>query len=81
MTWGARLFSGIGLKILSVVAVVGAVLAVLAGAKSAGRNAERVDALRRTMKSVEKRNEVERDVLRSGGDAARERLLDKWTRD
>lgn len=81
LSWGAKLFTGIGLKILAGVAIAGAVLAVLAGAKSAGRNAERVDALKRTLKSVEARNEIENDVARTGGGAARERLRDKWTRD
>lgn len=76
-----KLFSGIGLKIMGGLAIVGAVVAVLAGAKSAGRNAERVDAMRRTLKSVETRNAIERNVTRSGGDAARKRLLDRWSRD
>lgn len=73
--------SGVGLKIMGALAAVGAVAAVLLGARQAGRNAERVDAMRRTLKSVEVRNEVERDVLRAGGDAAVEQLYDKWSRD
>lgn len=76
-----KIFSGIGLKILAGVAIFGAVLAVLAGARSAGRNAERVDGMRRTLESVEKSNAVEREVMRTGGDAARKRLLDNWARD
>lgn len=75
------MFSGIGLKVMAGLAIVGAILAILAGAKSAGRKAERVDAMKRTIKSVETRNEVEREVMRLGGDVAHERLLDKWTRD
>jgi len=76
-----KLFSGIGLKIMGGLAIVGAVLAVLAGAKSAGRNAERVDAMRRTLKSVETRNEVENEIARSGGDDAVKRLRERWSRD
>jgi mannose/fructose/N-acetylgalactosamine-specific phosphotransferase system component IIC len=75
------MFSGVGLKVMAGLAIVGAILAILAGAKSAGRQAERVDAMKRTLKSVEDRNEVEREVMRLGGDVARERLLDKWSRD
>lgn len=73
--------SGVGLKVMGALAAIGAVAAVLLGARQAGRNAERVDAMRRTLKSVEVRNEVEREVLRSGGDAAHKRLLDEWSRD
>lgn len=76
-----KLFTGIGLKILGAVAIAGAVTAVLLGARSAGRNAERVDALHRTLKSVEKSNEIEREVARTRGDDARQQLLDKWSRD
>lgn len=77
----AKLFTGLGLKIMGGLAILGAVAAVLLGARQAGRNAERVDAMRRTLKSVEVRNDVERKVLRSGGDAARKQLLDGWSRD
>lgn len=77
----SSLFTGLGLKILAGVAIAGAVLAVLAGARQSGRTAERVGALKRTFEHVEKANEIERDVMRAGGDAARQQLLDKWTRD
>jgi len=81
MTFISSLLSGVGLKIAGVAAAIIAVLAVLSGAKSAGRKAERVDAMRRSLKSVEVRNEVEREVQRIGGDDARQRLLDRWSRD
>lgn len=66
---------------MGALAAIGAVAAVLLGARQAGRNAERVDALRKTLESVENRNAVERDVLDSGDDVARKRLLDRWSRD
>ena len=81
MPFLGSLFTGIGLKIMAGVAIAAAVAAVLLGARQSGRTAERVDALKRTFENVEKANEIERDVMRAGGDAARERLLDRWARD
>lgn len=48
-----------------------AVAAVLLGARSAGRKAEQVDQLKRTLKSVEQSNAIEREIddsyRRNGG--------------
>lgn len=50
------------LTILGWVAAAMAVLAILAGARNAGRKAEQVEALKRNLRKVEKSNEVEREV-------------------
>ena len=55
-----------GLRIASWFAIIGAVLVVLFGARQAGRNAERVERLRRTI-------EVQREQL----DAAARRPRDR----
>lgn len=49
MPFLGNLLGGIGLKIMGGLAIVGAVLAILAGARSAGRNAERVESLTKTL--------------------------------
>ena len=54
------------LRLAAVVAIIGAVGAVLFGARQAGRNAERVERMRRT-------NEVQREQL----DAAARRPRDR----
>lgn len=67
------------LKALAGLAIVGAVLAVLVGAKNAGRTAERVEGMRRQLDNVKERQDVESHV--AGADPAeRKRLRDKWTR-
>lgn len=81
MNFLGSIFGGIGLKILTGLAIAAAVAAVLFRAHNAGRSAERVDSMRRTLKHTEERNAVEREVMRIGGDAAVERLHAKWSRD
>lgn len=49
MPFLGNLLGGIGLKIMGGLAIVGAVLAILAGARNAGRNAERVESLTKTL--------------------------------
>jgi hypothetical protein len=76
----ASLMSGLGLRVGIALAATVAVLAVLVGARNVGRQAERVDALKQTLKNAETRRDVEDDVRRSGAGAAG-RLRDGWSRD
>ena len=61
-----RLLAPYALKLAGFVAILGAVAAVLLGARQAGRNAERVERMRRTI-------EVQREQL----DAASRRPRDR----
>ena len=61
-----RLLAPYSLKLAGFVAILGAVAAVLLGARQAGRNAERVERMRRTI-------EVQREQL----DAASRRPRDR----
>lgn len=76
-----RALAPYALKLLAGAAIIGAILAVLAGARNAGRTAERVEGMRRQLDNVKERQDVENEVRRIGGDAARERLYDRWSRD
>lgn len=76
----ASLFSGLGLRLGMAIAATLAVLVVLAGARSAGRQAERVDVMKRNLKNAETRRAVEDDVRRAGPGAA-DRLRGAWSRD
>lgn len=66
--------SGLGLKILAGAAIVGAVLAVLFGARQAGRTAERVESLQRNLENARVRREIDRDVRADSDDALDDRL-------
>jgi hypothetical protein len=58
------------------------ILGVLLGARQAGKNAERAEALEKQSKQVRRSHEIEdknRAALRDGD--AGERLRDKWSRD
>lgn len=61
-------------------ALLGVLVAVLKIRKS-GRDAERVDNLKATIKSIEKKNEVASETNRLPDGAASDRLRDKWSRD
>ena len=61
-----RLLAPYALKLAGIFAIIGAVAAVLLGARQAGRNAERVERMRRTI-------EVQREQL----DAASRRPRDR----
>ncbi len=61
-----RLLAAYALKLVGLAAILGAVAAVLFGARQAGRNAERVERIRRTI-------EVQHDQL----DAASRRPRDR----
>lgn len=71
----------VGLSVLGYVAIAGAVLAVLLGARNAGRNVERVEALKEKLKQGETRREVEETLgALPPGDPERERLRQRFTR-
>lgn len=67
------IFSKVGLYILGGLAIVGAVLAILAGARQAGKNAERVAQMKVTLNNVRKADEIERNSGKLS-DADRNRL-------
>lgn len=77
----AFLFSKVGRWIALAVGLILLAVTVLASAKRAGRQAERVDQMRRTLEAMEKRNAVERDTGRLPAGAAAERLRNDWSRD
>jgi len=79
MAYLLGLLRPIALKLLAGLAVAGAILAALRGARTAGRAAERVDGLRRQLDNVKERNDVE-SRLAGAGAAERRRLRDTWTR-
>lgn len=81
MTFLWSLAQRFGLTALKWAAVALAVLLVLLGTRSAGRNAERVDRLEQTLKNVRKRDEVENAVRRAPDGAAAKLLLERWSRD
>lgn len=67
--------SGIWVRVALVAAVALAVLALLAGARSAGRAAERAAAQAEVIRAGRTRHEVETEALAGGVAAVRERLL------
>lgn len=67
------------LKLIGYGAAILSVLAVLFGARQAGKNAEKVSNYERTLKVVRKKNETE-NAVDSADDAERQRLRAKWTR-
>lgn len=77
----AKIGTGLGLKLLGALAALGTVAGILFSARQSGKNAERVDGMKKNLKAAEKRNEVEREVERRPADAVHDRLRDKWTRD
>lgn len=54
-----------------------AVVLLLLGVRNAGRQAERVESLQKTLKAVRTRDEIEADID-GMGDADLKRLRDKW---
>lgn len=68
-----RLYFILGLLSVAAAAVI--------SIRQSGKQAERVDAMKDTLKAVKKKSEVEREVDRNpDGDAAK-RLRDVWSRD
>lgn len=74
----APLFTKFGAYLIMALAALGAVTAVLAGARTAGRNAQRVEDAKRTVEAVNARQEVDTRVD-AASDAERERLRRKWS--
>lgn len=64
----------VGLPLLGLLAIVGAVLAALAGARNAGRMAERVDQLKKAAQAAQTRTRVETDAAGLSDDELRRRL-------
>jgi len=69
-----NLLAPFALKIMAGLALAGAVLAVLFGAKQAGRTAEKVDMLTQARKVSNERRKIDDDVRRAGPAAARDEL-------
>jgi hypothetical protein len=67
-----------GRNLLAIGAGIVAVLAVIGGLMRAGAQRERSKTLKRDIKAHEVRNEVDRDVARSGD--PKRRLRSKWMR-
>lgn len=82
MTWLINFFtkSTLGLNILKFSAITMAVIAVLFGARRAGKNAERIDQLKANQKATRKAHEIDINVDRLADGAASDELFDKWKR-
>lgn len=68
-------------KIGKWLAVAGVVLLVLLRVRNAGRQAERIESLEKTVTNAARRKEVDREVHRLPGGTAADELHDKWSRD
>lgn len=51
------------------------------GIRKSGRDAERVDAMERSVENVSESKKVRRGIANSSSDSVNQRLRDKWTRD
>lgn len=74
-------FSANAVKLLGVAVSALSVVGVLLGARKSGRDAERVDSLKKTSKHVEQAHEVENKNARLPDGGAADRLRDRWSRD
>ena len=76
----AFILSSVGQRVLMIGAAVLAVLAVLFGARQAGKNAARVEGYKEQLRNVKVRTDVQNDTDRlSDGDL--DKRLQRWTRD
>lgn len=75
------LLSRLGVRLGIALAATAAVGLLLLGVRNSGRQAERVDAMTRTLSNARIRRDAEDDVRRHGGDSAARELLDDWGRD
>lgn len=66
------------LKIVGILAAIGAVAAVLFGARQSGRNMERVEAMQQGVKIANERRKIEQDVARTSAQQQRDELRD-WS--
>lgn len=80
MTFLIGLLKPFALKIALWGAIGLAVLAVLAGVRNSGKQAERVANLKRSLEAENARRQVDVDVS-TADDAERERLRKRWSRD
>lgn len=80
MTFLLDLLKPFALKIALWGAIALAVLAVLAGVRKSGRDAERVANLKKALEAENERRQVDVDVA-TGGDGERKRMLSRYTRD
>lgn len=80
MAFIGNLLAPYALKLLAGLAILGAIAAVLMGAKNAGRTAEKVEGMQRQLKNVQVRNEIEHTVA-TVSPAERVKLRNKWERD
>jgi predicted anti-sigma-YlaC factor YlaD len=71
----ARMMAPVGQALM----VLGAAIAAFVWARQSGKNAARSEANAETLKNVETRNAVERDVAREPDPV--DRLRGRWTRD
>ena len=81
MTWLAAFGSKAWGWLLGAVAVVGGLLAILAGAKKAGKDQVKADAAEQEVKNAIAANKVSQDVNRTPTGDVQQRLRDKWSRD
>lgn len=70
----ASFFGGIWAKLLVLLAIVAAVGAILAGARNAGRMAERAEANAKARAVSNQRRQIDDEIRRAGPGAARDRL-------
>ncbi len=82
MRWLMNFFTNtsFGLTILKFGAIILAVIAVLFGARQAGKNAEKIDQLKQQRKAARKAHEVDIDVDRMPDGAASDELFNDWKR-
>jgi len=82
MTWLINFFtkSTLGLNILKLGAIILAVIAVLFGAKQAGKNTERVRQLELNQRAMRKANEIDAEIDAMPSGAALDELRRDWSR-
>ena len=77
--WLQRWLGAAALKAVWVGAIILAVLAVLLGARNAGRKAERVEQLERGLENVRRANDARVDADRHPNPS--DELRERWSRD
>ena len=81
MTFILALLKPFALKIALWSGIAVAVLAILAGVRNSGRQAERVTNLKKALEAENERKQVDVDVAGAADNVERERLRERWTRD
>ena len=82
MRWLMNFFTNtsFGLTILKFGAIILAVIAVLFGARQAGKNAEKVSQMKQQQKAARKAHEIDIGIDRLPDGAASDELFDDWKR-